>query len=157
WDSLWDSFGDAPAPDAVVWRCPAGNDAAAVHAATQQALRAVQSWLADDRFASSMLVVLTRGAVRTAGEDVTDLAGAAVWGLVRSAQAENPGRILLVDLEDGPAAGSEDVDVAAVVASGEPQVVVRGGVLHSARLAGVVAVQGEEPGETPGESGAVST
>ena len=35
------------------------------------------------------------------GEDVTDLAGAAVWGLVRSAQTEHPGRIVLVDT-DGP-------------------------------------------------------
>ncbi|MFH9786116.1 polyketide synthase dehydratase domain-containing protein, partial [Streptomyces sp. NPDC017259] len=36
--------------------------------------------------AVSRLVVVTRGAVSVAGEDVTDLAGAAVWGLVRSAQ-----------------------------------------------------------------------
>ncbi|MFH9736063.1 polyketide synthase dehydratase domain-containing protein, partial [Streptomyces sp. NPDC017260] len=35
---------------------------------------------------SGTLVVVTRGAVSVAGEDVTDLAGAAVWGLVRSAQ-----------------------------------------------------------------------
>jgi polyene macrolide polyketide synthase len=151
----WDSFGAAPAPDVIVLRCKAGNDAAAVHAATHQALGAVQSWLADDRFASSILVVLTRGVVGIAGEDVTDLAGAAVWGLVRSAQAENPGRILLVDLGDDPAAGdSADVDVAAVVASGEPQVVVRDGVIHSARLAGVVAAPGEA---APGETRATST
>ena len=39
--------------------------------------------------------MLTHGAVGLAGEDVTDLAGAAVWGLVRSAQAEHPGRIVL--------------------------------------------------------------
>ena len=151
----WDSFGDAPAPDAVVLRCTAGNDAAAVHAATHHALGAVQSWLADERFNSSILVVLTHGAVGIAGEDVTDLAGAAVWGLVRSAQAENPGRILLADLEDEPSTGdSADVDIAAIVASDEPQVAVRGGVLHSARLAGVAAA----PGETaPGDAGTAST
>ena len=39
---------------------------------------------------------VTRGAVAAApGEGVSDLAGAAVWGLVRSAQSENPGRIVL--------------------------------------------------------------
>ena len=39
----------------------------------------------------STLVVTTRGAVAMPGEDVTDLAGAAVWGLVRAAQTEHPG------------------------------------------------------------------
>ena len=72
----------------------------------------------------------TVGAVALPGEDVSDLAGAAVWGLVRSAQTENPGRIVLVD-SDGA------VDVAAVIAAGEPQVVVRAGVVYTARLAGV--------------------
>ena len=41
----------------------------------------------------------TRGAVALPGEDVTDLAGAAVWGLVRAAQTEHPGRVVLVDTE----------------------------------------------------------
>ena len=52
-------------------------------------------------------MVCTVGAVALPGEDVSDLAGAAVWGLVRSAQTEHPGRIVLVD-SDGA------VDVAAV-------------------------------------------
>ena len=66
-----------------------------LRSATHQALAAVQSWLAERD--SGVLVVATRGAVALAGEDVTDLAGAAVWGLVRSAQTEHPGRIVLVD------------------------------------------------------------
>ncbi|MFD0392432.1 hypothetical protein ACFQ3Z_04955 [Streptomyces nogalater] len=49
-------------------------------------LTAVQEWLADERTASARLLVLTRGAVAAGEEDVTDLAGAAVWGLVRAAQ-----------------------------------------------------------------------
>ena len=73
------------------------------------------------------LVVLTHGAVGLAGEDVTDLAGAAVWGLVRSAQAEYPGRVVLVD-SDG------SLDIAEVIGCGEPQLVVRSGVAHAARL-----------------------
>ncbi|MGI3199788.1 SpnB-like Rossmann fold domain-containing protein [Streptomyces sp. GLT-R25] len=36
---------------------------------------------------------VTRGAVALPGEDVADLAGAAVWGLVRSAQSEDPGPV----------------------------------------------------------------
>ncbi len=55
------------------------------------------------------LVVMTRGAVVCRAKDVTDLAGAAVWGLVRSAQTEHPGRIVLVDsdapLDDSALAG----------------------------------------------------
>ena len=68
---------------------------ASVYAATHRVLEVLQSWLAGDR--AGMLVVLTHGAVGLAGEDITDLAGAAVWGLVRSAQAEHPGRVVLVD------------------------------------------------------------
>ncbi|WP_042832471.1 SpnB-like Rossmann fold domain-containing protein, partial [Streptomyces rimosus] len=60
-----------------------------------------------------------------------DLAGAAVWGLVRSAQSENPGRFGLMDLAD-------DADVALVpraLATDEPQLLVRGGEVLAARLA----------------------
>ncbi|MEV7091761.1 type I polyketide synthase [Amycolatopsis sp. NPDC051045] len=90
---------------------------------TTRVLEAIQAWLgnaADE----ARLVVVTRGAVR----EVTDPAGAAVWGLVRAAQAENPGRIILVDT-DG------DVPLGAVLASGEPQIAVRGNVFSVPRLA----------------------
>ncbi|TVS74562.1 SpnB-like Rossmann fold domain-containing protein, partial [Mycobacterium helveticum] len=78
------------------------------------------------------LVVSTRGAVALPGEDVADLAGAAVWGLVRSAQTEHPGRVVLVDAD----APLDDAAVAAVLAVGEPQVVLRGGTVHTARVHG---------------------
>ncbi|MFD8094684.1 type I polyketide synthase [Streptomyces malaysiensis] len=108
-----------------------------VHRATAQALELVQTWLADDRFANSRLVLLTSGAV-AAGTDepVADLAHAAVWGLVRSAESENPGRFVLVDV-DGAADSLAAVPDA--LASGEPQVAVRDGVLRAPRLARAVA------------------
>ena len=96
-----------------------------VYAATHEALGMLQSWLGGD--GTGVLVVLTHGAVGLAGADVTDLAGAAVWGLVRSAQAENPGRFVLVD-SDG------SLDISEVIGCGEPQLVVRSGVVHAARL-----------------------
>ena len=71
-----------------------------VYAATHVALERVQSWLAEPVGDRPHLVVATRGAVALPGEDVTDLAGAAVWGLVRAAQTEHPGRIVLVDTDD---------------------------------------------------------
>ena len=52
-----------------------------------------------------------------------------MWGLVRAAQTENPGRIVLVD-----AIG--DLDVATVLAVGEPQLVLRDGGLLAARVVG---------------------
>ena len=81
-------------PAVVVAACPAAGDdrvPAAVRSAVDGVLGLVQRWAADDRFAGSRLVVVTRGAVAAlAGEVVADLAGAAVWGLVASAQAEHP-------------------------------------------------------------------
>ena len=116
----------------VVWELKtAGRGVVtSVHAASTQALGVLQSWLSGD--GSGLLVVLTCGAVALAGEDVSDLAGAAVWGLVRSAQAEHPGWVVLVD-SDG------SVDLGSVIGCGEPQLVVRGGVVYAARLRPVVA------------------
>ncbi|MEV0903223.1 polyketide synthase dehydratase domain-containing protein, partial [Actinoplanes sp. NPDC049802] len=77
--------GRAPAPDAVLHRVPAGLD---VRAAVHETLGVLQKWLAESEFGT--LVVATEGAVALPGEGVTDLAGAAVWGLVRSVQVEHP-------------------------------------------------------------------
>jgi acyl transferase domain-containing protein/short-subunit dehydrogenase/pimeloyl-ACP methyl ester carboxylesterase len=79
----------------------------------------------------NQLVVVTRGG----------LAGAAVAGLVRSAWSENPGRIVLVDLEPG----AQLDQLAEIIGSGEPQVRVRGGELLAARLARVPAPEPTSP------------
>ncbi|MFD4433633.1 type I polyketide synthase, partial [Nocardia sp. NPDC058497] len=99
------------------------------HLLAHETLGVVQAWLENARFAESRLLVLTAGAV--AAEPVSDIAAATVWGLVRSAQSEHPGRIILVDSDS-----TADLDELAgrVVATGEPQVVVRGDVVHVARL-----------------------
>ncbi|MGB8792577.1 MAG: zinc-binding dehydrogenase, partial [Mycobacterium sp.] len=107
---------------------------AATYRRTHEALAALQSWLAEHD--SGMLVVATRGAVALPGEDVTDLAGAAVWGLVRSAQTEHPGRIVLLDAD----APLDDPVLTEVVTASEPQVVVRGGTVHTGRVHGSRAV-----------------
>ncbi|MFD3747341.1 SDR family NAD(P)-dependent oxidoreductase, partial [Nocardia sp. NPDC058633] len=119
---------DRPAGTVVLTSAP-GTEAEAVRAATGVALAALQS-------AVGPLVVVTRGAVVLPGEDVTDLAGAAVWGLVRSAQSENPGRFVLVDT-DSDTGNSTTIQAAVdlALASGEPQVVVRDGLAYGARLA----------------------
>ncbi|MQY05077.1 type I polyketide synthase [Actinomadura macrotermitis] len=81
-----------------------GSGAAPPEAAEAEVNRAVsliRDRLADPRHASDRLVVVTSGAVAAVdGDTVTDLAGAAVWGLVRSAQSEHPGRFTLLDVDD---------------------------------------------------------
>ncbi|MDL5205943.1 SDR family NAD(P)-dependent oxidoreductase [Streptomyces sp. ALI-76-A] len=74
-----------------------------VHTSTAHALALLQRWLTDPRAARSRLLVVTRRAVAVTGDEaVTDLAAAAVRGLVKSAQSENPGRFLLLDTDATP-------------------------------------------------------
>ncbi|RKT54533.1 thioester reductase-like protein [Saccharothrix australiensis] len=117
---------DPAAADAVLLRVEpsTGDPLAATHEVTARVLDRLRAWLSDDRTTGVPLVVATSGAV---GEAVTDLPGAAVWGLVRSAQSEAPGRVVLVDAEPG-------ADLDAAVASGEPQVLLRGGRVRVPRL-----------------------
>ncbi|MFD8546334.1 SDR family NAD(P)-dependent oxidoreductase [Streptomyces sp. NPDC059649] len=94
-------------------------------------LALVQQWLGDDRFSRSRLVVLTRGAVTVPGDPQPDPARAAVWGLVRAAQSERPGRFTLIDTDGYP--GSLRALLRAA-ASDEPQLAVRTGRLLVPRL-----------------------
>ncbi|MHB6905419.1 SDR family NAD(P)-dependent oxidoreductase [Streptomyces sp. DB-54] len=115
----------------------AGEDVpAAAHALTAKVLGLLHEW--EERASgSARLVFLTQGAVSTAeGEPVRDVAAAAVWGLVRSAQTENPGRIALLDLDD------TDGDLATLLAelpgllaTEDAQFVLRDGVIKVGRLA----------------------
>ncbi|MFC4469420.1 SDR family NAD(P)-dependent oxidoreductase [Streptomyces xiangluensis] len=110
-----------------------GDGAEAARTATGQVLDLLQEFLADDRFRRSRLLLVTRGAVTAAdAEDVTDLGAAAVWGLVRSAQAENPGRLLLVDTDEESAAL---LPALPALFDDEPQAVLRDGELRVGRLA----------------------
>ncbi|MFE3996404.1 SDR family NAD(P)-dependent oxidoreductase, partial [Streptomyces goshikiensis] len=141
---------DEPVPDTVLVHLPAapGLTPEAVRAATHDALRLLRRWLADDRLTDSRLVLLTRGsvAVRT-GDRVPDPVHAAVWGLVRSAQSEHPGRFVLVDTDVPPAQVPADVLTAALAAR-EPQLALREGAAHAPRLAKAPADAGT-PAEPP--------
>ncbi len=105
----------------------------AVKAGLHRVLGSLQEWLADERLAACLLVVVTEQAVAAGAHgDVGELAGGAVWGLVRSAQAENPGRLALLDI-DGRESSWQALNRA--IALGEPQVALRDGVVHLPRLA----------------------
>ncbi|WP_438817824.1 beta-ketoacyl reductase, partial [Streptomyces clavuligerus] len=75
------------------------------------------------------LVLVTQGAT---GAD-PDPAGAAVWGLARSAQSEYPGRLTLVDIDGHPESAHR---LPAALATGEPQLSVRAGRVYVPRLTG---------------------
>ncbi|WP_307822095.1 SDR family NAD(P)-dependent oxidoreductase [Streptomyces coffeae] len=120
---------------AVLPRLPeAGEDlTAAAHEAAGTVLDTVRQWLADPAAGDATLVVVTSGAVAVRpDEDVSDLAHAPVWGLVRAAQSEHPGRFVLVDV-DTPDDWTDAVRTA--LATGEAQVTVRGGTALVPRLA----------------------
>ncbi|MEU2340141.1 SDR family NAD(P)-dependent oxidoreductase, partial [Streptomyces sp. NPDC013172] len=147
--------GVAPVVVAAVPAAPAGTSVSqAAQLAAATVLGWVQEWLADPATGDARLVIWTQGVA--AGQD---LAGAAVAGLVRSAQSEHPGRLLLVDVDPSAGLGpAHDADVetvlAAVLDADEPEVCVRraadGGsaVAFGRRL---VRAGTEEPGTAPAE------
>ncbi|MFE9449996.1 SDR family NAD(P)-dependent oxidoreductase [Streptomyces sp. NPDC006739] len=148
----------AAAPPVVLAPCPplgevaAGTDhALAAHRLAAWTLRLVQDWLAEERLSGSRLVIVTSRAVSTAAdgraglaEGIEAVAYAPVWGLVRSAQTENPGRFTLVDVDEHP--DSRRALVSAV-ASTEPQTAVRRGAVY---VPGLVRDSGTASGAAPG-------
>ncbi|MGW1597964.1 HAD-IIIC family phosphatase [Streptomyces sp. NPDC002343] len=145
--------GDPGAPEPTLLKvtgaeADTGDTPARVRGVLHETLRRLQEWLSRDRSAGERLVVVTRGAVATGAEtDGTraDLAHAAVWGLVRAARAENPGRIVLVDTDPGEAGtgldendtgrGQNDTgrlarldeEILGAVRSGRPELALRSG------------------------------
>ncbi|WPB93156.1 type I polyketide synthase [Streptomyces malaysiensis] len=144
-----------PRPDVVLFPLTGptggGDLAESARLATHAALDTAQSWLAEEGFAGARLAFVTRGAVATSPDaEVSDLSQAPVWGLIRTAQAENPDRFLLLDLDDEET--SADALMGAV-AGGEPQLALRGGALHAPRLARVAVQEPQDRNEAQGEEG----
>ncbi|NEY32557.1 SDR family NAD(P)-dependent oxidoreductase [Streptomyces sp. PRKS01-65] len=119
------------------------------HAVAGRALRLMQQWLADERFTGSRLVLLTRNAVVAdpGRADGSGLAGAGVWGMVRSAQREHPDRFAVVDLDGHEASVAALPDA---LATGEPQLALRKGRALAPRLARVTATPAARPALTRG-------
>ncbi|WP_327028046.1 SDR family NAD(P)-dependent oxidoreductase [Micromonospora sp. NBC_01740] len=146
----------APVPDAVVVTCagPAADEphpARQAHRVAHRMLALAQQWLAEESLTAARLVVVTRGAVRVdPDERIADVPAATAWGLLRSAQSENPDRIVLLDVDDdAPAAAL----LPAALATGEPQLAVRAGQLRVPRLTRL----GPPPAEASGPDLAAGT
>ncbi|MBO8191790.1 SDR family NAD(P)-dependent oxidoreductase [Streptomyces oryzae] len=123
----------AEVPSVAVLGCPAGQEPAA---AATRVLDVVRAWVREERFSASRLAVVTTGG----DGELSDPGHAAVWGLVRSAQTENPGRFLLLDA-DG--ADPDPARVTAAVATGEDQLRERNGTFSTPALR---RSAGQEPG-----------
>ncbi|MFC7472537.1 hypothetical protein ACFQVA_41335 [Actinomadura keratinilytica] len=87
--------------------------------------------MAEPRLAAAQLVLVTRGAVAVDDSEPVAPDLAALCGLVRSAQAENPGQFLLVDTDD-PATVTRHLP--ALRQLGAPETALRHGRLHTPRL-----------------------
>ncbi|NUT22035.1 MAG: SDR family NAD(P)-dependent oxidoreductase, partial [Hamadaea sp.] len=127
------SLGTQKDPRDELYRCPvltSGSVPDRVRTATAEVLSHVQSWLAEDHGSARLVMATSHGVAIGEGEEL-DLAHAAVWGLVRAAQAEQPGRVVLMDAD--PTASDEML--LAAVSSGEPELAVRAGTAFVPRLA----------------------
>ncbi|MGW4534275.1 thioester reductase domain-containing protein [Nocardia sp. NPDC004340] len=113
---------------APIGAAPTADPVLGAHELTRRALTLVQRWIAVEDRTAAPLVVVTE---RAMGSGATDIAAASVWGLLRSAQSELPGRIVLADIDDDPASAAA---LSAVVTAGEPQVVIREGRVFVPRL-----------------------
>ncbi|WP_416972971.1 SDR family NAD(P)-dependent oxidoreductase [Streptomyces sp. 4F14] len=113
---------------------PAGDAPTEARTHAHRALRLVSDWLATDT--EARLVIVTEGAVTARPDDSPpDLATAPLWGLVRAAQAEQPGRIVLLDTDQDPASReAQSAALAAATARGETQLALREGTALVPRL-----------------------
>ncbi|MER6960320.1 SDR family NAD(P)-dependent oxidoreductase [Streptomyces sp. NPDC000618] len=118
----------ADAPDVVV--VPAAAAGLGPEAAAVAALDLLQAFLAAERLGDGRLVLLTRDAVAVGDGAAPDLEAAPLWGLVGSADAEHPGRVLLLDA-DAPVSADA---LREALAAGEPRLALREGTVRAPRL-----------------------
>ena len=123
-------------PDALLCRVSAdAGDAKlplAAHELTNRALELAKAFLADERFKDCRLVFITKSAVSTNPGELPELTQAPLWGLMKSAQSEHPGRFVLVDADES---GASQKALASALTSGQPLLALREGRLLAPRLA----------------------
>ncbi|MGW5446091.1 type I polyketide synthase [Streptomyces asiaticus] len=127
----------------VVAPCPppdpnggAQDQAAGLLRAADRALRLVREWLAEPHLSRSRLVLVTSGAAGPgsdgrSGGTASVPAHTPVWGVVRSALRENPGRFALIDVDEHPDSWRA---LPALLAASVPELAVRGGTAYVPKL-----------------------
>ncbi|MGY5061178.1 SDR family NAD(P)-dependent oxidoreductase, partial [Streptomyces sp. 900105755] len=123
-----------PTVIAVIDQAEADDTPTSVRRNVHHVLRLTRSWLSDDRFSDAHLVIVTRNAISDGPTPRIDPAATAIWGFIRTAQTENPGRFTLVDTDAEPGSLAR-ISVAAE--TGKPQLKIRAGDVSTPRLAHV--------------------
>jgi mycoketide-CoA synthase len=125
-----------------VWRLEPGarSGAQVAREAAKAALEAVQAHLADESKADIRLAILSEGAIAAGEGESPDPAAAAVWGLVRSAQSEHPGRFVLVDTDADEASAA--VIETALAQAEETQLALRQGTVLVPRATPAQGMEG---------------
>ncbi len=116
------------------------------HALAHRALALTQSFLAEESLRDTRLCMLTQGAVAARKGESPDLTVAPLWGLLRSARAESPGRFCLLDFDRADASRGE-LDTAFAAGATESQLALREGRLLVPRI--VKSGPPEAHSETP--------
>ncbi|HEY3959873.1 MAG TPA: SDR family NAD(P)-dependent oxidoreductase, partial [Solirubrobacteraceae bacterium] len=124
---------------------PTQNLLSSIHALTARVLELLQAWIASEPLAEAKLVLLTENALAAGDRADPHLTQAPLAGLLRSAQSEHPGRLALIDL-DGTA--SSRSALARALASDEPELALRDGVLLAPRLTALKPVD-RDAGDAP--------
>ncbi|MEU1014589.1 SDR family NAD(P)-dependent oxidoreductase [Streptomyces sp. NPDC005898] len=118
-------------PDTVVIPCPTGA-MDQVREVSADVLAVIQEILAAPALARCGIALVTRGAVTTAADDpAVDVAAAAVWGLARCAQREEPGRVRLIDVDASEESAQR---LAGAIRSGLPEIALRNGETRTPEL-----------------------
>ncbi|WP_191499991.1 type I polyketide synthase, partial [Mycobacterium simulans] len=139
--------------DLVIWALPnpdpKHDSLEQVHALTQHTLTQLQHWLTRPDTLTTHLAILTHHAVSTNAHDpAPDLAHAAAWALIHSAQNEHPGRISLIDADH--TSTTTDTGLINTLAglghtTTEPQLALRNGSAHTPRLTPTTPTQPHTP------------
>jgi acyl carrier protein len=124
---------DAAAENDTGAAADAGEDklAETVHRIAARALELFQAWIASEPLSEARLLLVTEGAVAAAPGEAPNLLQAALVGLIRSAQAEHPGRFGLLDLDESDASRGS---LYGALRSEEPELALRTGSLLAPRL-----------------------
>ncbi|ROO87031.1 acyl transferase domain-containing protein [Actinocorallia herbida] len=140
YETVWSAAPPAAEPQRspyVLVPVPDAPDSADSAEAVLPVASAVLAGLRDGLDGDARLVVVTTRAVAAGPDEAPHLGHAALWGLVRTAQSEHPGRIVLIDTDTSPASADA---LTTAIASGLPQLALRDGRALVPRLTPLAAV-----------------
>ncbi|MEV5973487.1 type I polyketide synthase, partial [Streptomyces sp. NPDC051921] len=132
---------DTPVPDLVILDCPThtptttdDNPLTTLRETANHVTTVVQQWLTDDRYTHARLAVLTHHAVTVHPGEPVNLTQAPLWGLLRAAEAENPGRFLLIDTDTTTDTTPTSPLWHQLATADQPETAARDNHLHTPRL-----------------------